>query len=255
MAWLLGLLFAWAQGANPVGLPADTASLRNLHQKVLQAPERLTFDIIWGGWSYSWVHAGQATLELLPTPDDKVWEIRSRAWCNGLFQSLYPVQDTVVSFVDAAGIYPLRFEKNLHEGSYHKHILTVFDQKQHFLATEDTTFSIAPFTQDVLSAFYFIRTQTLEVGKSFELSAVSGKKNYKLRVLCHDSETVTVPAGTFACFQVEPLLQEDGLFKAKGKLWIWITQDARHLPVKMQSHIPVGSIKAELTRIQDTVTN
>ena len=44
----------------------------------------------------------------------------------------------------------------------------------------------------------------------------------------------------------EPVLVGDGLFKAKGKLTIWVTDDARHMPVKMQSKIPVGSIKAEL---------
>ncbi len=242
-----------AAGASP--FPDASPDLRDLKQTTLQVPERLLFDIVWGGWSFNWVHAGQATLDLLPTPSPKVWQIRSQAWCSGFFQSFYPVHDTVSSFIDVRGIYPLRFQKILNEGSYHARILADYDQQKHLLKTQDTTFSIDPFTHDVLSAFYYVRTQPLEVGKSFELAAVSGKKKYVLQVLCLREETVEVPAGKYPCIVVQPLLKEDGLFKAKGKLWIWLTQDARHLPVKMQSDIPVGSIKAELVNANDSINH
>ena len=97
--------------------------------------------------------------------------------------------------------------------------------------------------------FYFIGTRPRAVGTSFELAAVSGKKKYGLKVLCHREEIIEVPAGKFPCLVVEPVLMGDGLFKAKGKLWIWLTKDSRRLPVKMQSKIPVGSIKAELVSV------
>jgi len=233
----------------------DTSDLRDLRQTTLHVPERLLFDIVWGGWDFSWVHAGQASLDLLPTPNPKIWQIRSEASCSGFFQSFYSVQDTVSSFIDVRGIYPLRFQKVLNEGSYHTRLLADYDQQKHLLRTQDTTLSIDPFTQDVLSAFYYVRTQPLAVGKSFELAAVSGKKKYVLQVLCLREETVTVPAGSYPCIVLQPVLKEDGLFKAKGKLWIWVTEDARHLPVKMQSDIPVGSIKAELVSMDNSISH
>jgi len=245
---VLGLLGCVFIAASPV--PSDTLDLRDVKQITLQVPEELRFDIVWGGWGFSWVHAGQASLDLLATPNPKIWQIKSLAKCNRFFQSLYPVRDTVSSFINAAGIYPLRFEKILNEGSYSARIHAEFDQQTHTLKTLDTTLSIEPFTHDILSAFYFIRTQKLEVGKNFDLAAVSGKRKYLLKVICHREETVEVPAGKFPCIMVEPVLQEDGLFKAKGKLWIWLTRDQRHLPVKMQSKIPVGSIKAELVSVK-----
>jgi hypothetical protein len=202
--------------------------------------------VIWGGWSFRWVTAGQATLELLPTSQPNEWKIQSLAWCNGFFRTFYPVKDTVISVIDSRGIYPLRFDKHLHEGSYHAHISAKYDQAAHTLKTQDTTLTIEPFTHDVLSAFYFIRTQKIRVGDTLDLAAVSGKKKYNLKVLCHGRETVEVPAGKFNTLVVEPVLKGDGLFKAKGKLTIWLTDDESHTPVKMQSKIPVGSIKAEL---------
>lgn len=234
--------------------PRDTAAkadtvpkpLRDLGQKALRVPEKLLFDVIWGGWSFNWVNAGRATLELLPTDSATTWQIRSRAWSNGFFQTFYPVRDTVVSLIDSRGIYPVRFDKHLHEGNYKASISATYDQARHTLSMKDTTFPIEPFTHDVLSAFYFIRTQHLVVGDTLELAAVSGKKKYSLKVLCHGRETIEVPAGTFKTLVVEPVLKEDGLFKAKGKLTIWVTDDEAHMPVKMQSKIPVGSIKVEL---------
>jgi hypothetical protein len=229
--------------ATPDSLPVP---LRDLGQKALKVPEKLLFDIVWGGWSFRWVNAGRATLELLPTEEKHIWKIQSLAWCNGFFQSIYPVRDTVISHIDSRGIYPIRFDKRLNEGGYHANITARYNQTAHLISTQDTTFSIDPFTHDVLSAFYFIRTQTLRVGDTLQLAAVSGKKKYKMLVLCHGRETITVPAGEFRTLVVEPILKEDGLFKAKGKLTIWVTDDETHTPVKMQSKIPVGSIKAEL---------
>jgi hypothetical protein len=228
--------------------PTDTLPkpLRNLGQKALRVPEKLLFNVIWGGWSFRWVTAGQATLELLPADVPGAWEIRSLAWCNGFFQTFYPVRDTVVSRIDSRGIYPLKFEKHLHEGGYKASLSAAYDQARHTVTTQDTSFPIEPFTHDVLSAFYFIRTQRLVEGDTLELAAVSGKKKYSLKVLCHGRETIEVPAGKFKTLVVEPVLKEDGLFKAKGKLTIWVTDDEAHVPVKMQSKIPVGSIKAEL---------
>ena len=45
---------------------------------------------------------------------------------------------------------------------------------------------------------------------------------------------------------IEPLLRSAGLFKHEGRLTIWLTDDARRMPVLMKSQVAVGSIVAEL---------
>jgi hypothetical protein len=45
---------------------------------------------------------------------------------------------------------------------------------------------------------------------------------------------------------VEPLIVEGGLFKAKGRFLLWITDDDKKIPVKMSAEIPIGSIDGEL---------
>ncbi|MFC1586649.1 DUF3108 domain-containing protein [Fibrobacterota bacterium] len=226
----------------------DSISLRDLSQDVFQMPEHYLFDINWG-----WINAGQATLELKPAEKPNLWKIQSLAWCNRFFQTFYPVYDTIFSLIDSRGIYPVHFEKNLHEGSYEAHIKSWFDQEIHKAWLQDTVCEIAPFTHDILSAFYYIRTQDLVPGKTFNMAAVSGKKKYTLVVICHRKQTIEVPAGRFKTVVVEPKLTGVHLFKAKGKLTIWLTDDKRHIPVKMKSKIAVGSITAELIQATGTV--
>jgi len=217
-------------------------SLRNLKQSSVRSKEFFLYDINWG-----LVNAGQASLETLPSLGS-LWELRSRAWCNSFFQTFYPVQDTIFSIIDSLGIYPLRFEKRLHEGNYHAHEKARFNQGLKKAWVADTSFSIEPFTHDILSAFAYIRTQKIEVGKTFSLAAISGKKKYELKVDCLRRETIQVPAGTFKTLVLEPKVKGVGLFRAKGKLTIWLSDDSRKIPVLMKSKIPVGSISAELVK-------
>ncbi len=233
----------------------DQKALR-IYQNSLKPTEELLFDIDWG-----FINAGQAMLELLQTDDDSLLIIRSRAWCNKLFQSFYPVQDTIFSIIDKKGFYPLRYEKRIHEGSYHSNILIRFDQKNKKVYTkterlkkpiQDTTFHIPQFTHDILSSFYFMRMIDFKVGDTVSINVVSGSKQYPLEIICHRKEFVKVPIGRFEAFVIEPRIKGVGLFNTKGTLNIWITADSNKIPVKMKTEIPVGSIQAKLVKITKT---
>jgi hypothetical protein len=59
-------------------------------------------------------------------------------------------------------------------------------------------------------------------------------------------ERVETPAGAFDCLLVEPTLRSGAFFKNEGKLTIWLTDDARRMPVLMRSKLPIGAISVEL---------
>jgi hypothetical protein len=67
-----------------------------------------------------------------------------------------------------------------------------------------------------------------------------------MRVLVHGRETVSVPAGRFDCFVVEPVLEGEGLFKHEGRITLYISADARRVPVLMKTKVPVGTIDVAL---------
>ena len=104
--------------------------------------------------------------------------------------------------------------------------------------------------QDALSTLYFVRTQPLEVGKSFFLNNFIDGRKYRLEVKVLKRETLTVDAGSFECYVVEPITQSVGLFKHEGRLKVWLTDDRLRMPVLMKSKLIIGSIAVELTDYQ-----
>ena len=59
------------------------------------------------------------------------------------------------------------------------------------------------------------------------------------------------PASAFV--SVEPLLKAGGIFKNKGRLVIWLTDDERRIPVLMKSKVMIGSVKVVLQEIKTGV--
>lgn len=97
---------------------------------------------------------------------------------------------------------------------------------------------------------YYLRTFDLEVGKDHEITAYADGKVYPMKVIVHKKEKIEVPAGKFTCFKVEPVLKSEGIFRQKGKLTVWLTDDEYKMPVKMESKIAIGSIATKLEKYE-----
>ncbi len=206
--------------------------------------ERLQFAV-----KYGFVHAGNAVLavETEPGAAEPALRLLSTAESSRFFETFFPVHDRVISVWSPVSRLPLRFEKHIREGKYAKDETVRFDHEAGTAVDQKGNLDrILPGAQDVLSAFYFVRTLPLRVGETVEVPNYADGKNYPLQVSVLRRETVEVPAGKFRCLVVEPLLRTAGLFKQEGSLTIWLTDDARRMPVLMKSKVTVGSIAAEL---------
>jgi hypothetical protein len=160
--------------------------------------------------------------------------------------TFFKVDDRVETIMDVRELYPLYFEKKLHEGKFRSTRKIRFDPEEGMAFTAKDTFPIPQYVLDDLSLLYHVRSIDLEVGKDVELDIYSGKKLYRLTVKIVKKERIKVEAGVFNTIVVEPLLQAAGLFKNEGKVTVWLTDDRLHLPVLMKSKVVVGSIVAEL---------
>ena len=148
--------------------------------------------------------------------------------------------------MDYENLFSLRFEKHLREGKFKRDEEVRFDQKRHLAHYEKESVQIPPNTQDFLSALYYFRTLSVEVGQAVAMANHTGGKNYPIYVKVLGRERVTVPAGTFDCIVVEPVLQTSSIFEHKGKLTIWLTDDSLKMPVLMRSKVVIGAFEAVL---------
>jgi len=108
--------------------------------------------------------------------------------------------------------------------------------------------------QDVLSAIYFIRTQPLEVGKRFEVFIGDGGRVYTIPVKVVEKKRMKTVLGRLDVLRVNAELfgPERLIDQEKGEFSIWITDDARHVPVGGRVKTDYGTFDIKLKRI---VTN
>ena len=114
--------------------------------------------------------------------------------------------------------------------------------------------AITDFTgqlQDVLSAIYFIRTQPLKVGATFEIFIGDGGRVYKIPVKVVEKRRMKTVLGRVDVLRVNPELfgPERLIDQEKGEFSIWITDDARHIPVGGKVKTDYGTFDIKLKRL------
>jgi len=66
-------------------------------------------------------------------------------------------------------------------------------------------------------------------------------------------EKVKVPAGTFNTVCIKPKLKFEGLWRQKGDIHIWLTDDDRRLPVLVTSKVfLLGTVDIVLVKMEGT---
>ena len=104
--------------------------------------------------------------------------------------------------------------------------------------------------QDLASAFYYLRTQPLEVGRSFEILVSDSGQVYHIPVAVTERKRMKTVLGEVQTLKVEPEIFGEGrLMRGKGKLTLWVTDDSRHIPVRAHINNDMGTLDVKLKRV------
>jgi hypothetical protein len=254
-----GVGLAWSQPDSTGALP-DTAETTDITASVaLAAPgevvpaitrpfkpgEYLRFSVQYGvikaGSAYLEVHDGKQ-IDGQPSVT-----LVARAESNSFFSAFYKVRTRIESVWNPDGRYSVRYQERRREGKNKYESDIVFDHDRLEARYRDgQAFPIPPQVQDALSSFYYTRFQALPLGGSIVFDYHASRKTKPLEVKVLGRERIETPAGKFDCIAIEPILLAGGIFKNKGQLVIWLTDDDRRMPVLMKSKVAVGSISVVL---------
>ncbi len=105
--------------------------------------------------------------------------------------------------------------------------------------------------QDVLSAIYFIRTQRLEVGKSFDIFIGDGGRVYQIPVKVVEKKRMKTVLGRVDVLRVNPELFGPGrlIDGNEGEMSLFVTADERHVPVGGRVKTEYGTFDIKLKRV------
>ena len=100
---------------------------------------------------------------------------------------------------------------------------------------------------DVITGFYYLQSLPLQVGSSYEFPISDGKTTI-VRATVEKREQVKAPAGNFSAVLVTAQAIS-GPLQGKGKVWVWYSDDASHIPVQMRAKLGWGTLLFRLQRI------
>lgn len=231
--------------AQPVVIPTLQPPPPNY---VFPAKQTLTFTVDWRVFT-----AGTAVFHL--EQQGSVQKIEATADTVGGVTMLFPVVDRFQSGFDTRTGCSTGFSKQLLEGRRRISSDLTFDYKQGkqtqtaknlVKGTSVTqTASIPACVTDSLSAIFYAASQPMVVGQSIRFPLADSMRTVTVAMKVEAKEEIKTPAGTFQTVKVEPTADE-GIVKNRGHIWVWYTDDARHMPVQIQARLFWGTITFHL---------
>lgn len=230
--------FAWAQNANDSGFPH---------------PEKLSYRVEW-----RLVQAGTATIEMVhTTPDD--WETKLNLESIGFVGRLYKVLDSYHVTTDDKFCATNAF-LDAQEGKRHMLTRLIFKKAQHEVqyeernvlknSTTNKQLEIPPCTHEIAGGLEALRRSNLQPGKWTSLPLTDGKKVALVKIEGLDREPLTIQDKNYQTIRYEAFVFDNVLYKRKGRLLVWITDDSERIPVQMRLQLgfPIGTVTVQLEK-------
>jgi hypothetical protein len=74
---------------------------------------------------------------------------------------------------------------------------------------------------------------------------------YPLYIRYIGKEVIKTKYGKFRAIKFKPLLLKGSIFAGGEKMTVWVSDDANHIPVRVESPISVGSVKVDMMDFAD----
>jgi len=219
----------------------------------LPSTENLQYSIEW-----RLINAGKA--QLTWTAAAETFRTNLHLESSGLVSKLFKVNDEYTSILDE-GLCALSSLMKTHEGNRRRETKVTFDperRKASYLERDMVKNSVLTSSEvdipscvcDIVGGLYRMRTLNLDAGQTTLVPMSDGKKNAMVRLDALRRETVRTPAGSYRTMRYEAFLLNDVLFRRSGRVYIWLTDDRRRLPIQVQVrlHLAIGTITVQLEK-------
>jgi Protein of unknown function (DUF3108) len=220
--------------------------------------ETLNYDVNWSVFP-----AGKITATLSEDKDgpDDSYVITTTANSQGFVSLLYNVHDEFHSVFNPQTLCSIKISKQINEGRHKRLTKITFDRysglailDEHYLGNgnkppKHDEHEIPPCVQDIITAFYYVRSQPLHMGDKIRLSVNDGSKTKVVVATVTSRKEIQTPMGVHEALRVEPSVFGNLYEKKKGKLAIWFSDDEYHFPLRIRATLALGAITGTLTSV------
>jgi hypothetical protein len=211
--------------------------------------QTLTYSVDWRVFS-----AGTAVIHF--ESDGTRERISATASTAGAINLIFHVDDHFQSTFDRQTGCTTQFDKQTVEGRRQINATLRLDYGQNRaymdqknLVNGQTKHEESPITgcvTDLLTGVFYASSQPMEVGHNFVLPIFDAQHVIPVTMKVEAREEIKTTLGTSKTIRVHPTA-DAGVVKNRGDIWIWYTDDERHLPVQMRARLFWGTITFRLT--------
>lgn len=239
---------ASTQSQNAAALPALTPPPQNY---VFPAKETLHYEVDWRVFP-----AATASIHLEMQGD--TMRVTGEGETIEALNLLFRVSDKFESSFDRKTGCSYGFSKQIVEGKRQVNTDLKFDYGQRKSTqveknlvsgiTKHEEAQIPGCVTDLMSGIFYAASQPIQAGQSFQMPLADALHTLPVTMKALSREEIKTAAGTFQTIRVQPTA-ESGVVKSKGEIWIWYSDDARHIPVQMRARLFWGTLTMRLSSI------
>src|SRR5450432_848210 len=220
-----------------------------IHNTAFQGGESSTYTVYYTLGVF--IAAGEASFNVVleQLNNKPVYHITGTGKTYSFYDSFFKVRDKYETFVDTATLQPMKFLRNVDEGGYKKYENVTFNRETNTAITNNGVFKTTDCIQDVVSAIFYARNinfNKYKVDDKIPFTMFLDNETYNLYIRYLGKEIIKTKYGRFKAIKFKPLLVKGTIFTGGEKMVVWVSDDANHLPLRVESPISVGSIKADM---------
>lgn len=231
--------------------PAAPSATRSERAVPFKVGETLTYDVSWSNF----LTAGTATItvrEKKPSYGSTAYYIVAEAHPSSLLSRLYSLYYKADTLLDAYTLESQRGSVFSQEGGKTRFKATQFNRPAGLAKYEVGTASVtttdlklAANTQDALAAIFMLRTMPLKVGSAITMPVTETGKMYRVRAVVQSQEALQTSLGTIRAWKIAPSITDPN-GQTNDQATVWISDDARRLPLRIEAKLAVGSLNLAL---------
>ncbi len=244
----LALSISW----QPTATGEDFCSIRNY---AFQGGESISFNVFYSVVGI-YINAGTANFTVTPTQlnNRQVYHVVGSGSSNPSYDWIFKVRDKYETYIDTATLKPLKFVRDINEGGFKKYENITFNHQANTAVTTDGVFKVPNCVQDVLSSIYYARNIDFNKYKKEDkipFTMFLDNEVYNLYIKYLGKEVIKTKYGKFNAIKFKPLLVKGTLFEGGEKMTVWVSDDANHIPLRIESPIVVGSVKVDMMQYRN----
>lgn len=241
------LVFLLVLLSRPLTAGDEFCGIRNY---AFQSGEQISFTVFYNVIGL-YVNAGTATFSVNAEKlnNEPVYHLVGEGSSNTSYDWIFKVRDKYESYIDTNHLQPIKFIRNVNEGGYKINENVSFNRDANTATSEKGTVKVPSCIQDVLSAIYYARNINFEKYKpedKIPFTMFLDNEVFNLYIKYLGRETIKTRYGKFRAIKFKPLLVKGTLFEGGEKMTVWVSDDANHVPLRIESPIVVGSVKVDM---------